>query len=126
MSGYLNRELQIGDELVVEGPFGCFNYSPSAGDQPEHLTLVAGGSGITPMLSIVESVLTESDGPTIHLVYANRTPESTIFLERVEELAAQNSDRLRISLGFSQSEKQNNSVFRLRETLELFTRTSSS
>jgi 3-ketosteroid 9alpha-monooxygenase subunit B len=59
------------------------------------LLLIAGGSGITPMLSITKAGLVEGQGRIV-LVYANRDPESVIFASQLRGLVAQHPDRLTI------------------------------
>ena len=103
MSHYLNQQLQAGDELVVEGPFGDFVYEPEMQTGISHLILVAGGSGITPILSIIESALTQPRGPRVHLIYANRSPETTMFRERLQELEQNHPQRFKLDIGYSES-----------------------
>lgn len=103
MSRYLNQELRVGDELVVEGPFGDFVYVPETQAGISHLVLVAGGSGITPILSIIESALAQPRGPRLQLIYANRSPETTMFRERLLELEQQYPQRFKLDIGYSES-----------------------
>lgn len=78
-----------GTELDVLPPAGVF--TPSSLD--DDLLLCAGGSGITPVMSIVKSALAEGGGQVV-LVYANRDERSVIFAEELRELAARYPDRL--------------------------------
>lgn len=57
--------------------------------------LLAGGSGITPMMSILKSALSQGNG-MITLVYANRNQDSVIFAAALRDLAAKHSDRLTV------------------------------
>ena len=61
----------------------------------EDLLLFAGGSGITPVLSILKSALAEGTGQVV-LVYANQHEESVIFAAQLRELAAQHPERLHV------------------------------
>ncbi|PRC51716.1 ferredoxin, partial [Mycobacterium sp. ITM-2017-0098] len=59
----------------------------------EHLVAFAGGSGITPIMSLVRTALADSSRP-IKLFYANRARDSVIFSEQLARLADANTDRL--------------------------------
>lgn len=106
MSSYINQDLKVGDELVVQGPFGDFVYPPenkASSDMPEsgtrkieELVLIAGGSGITPILSIMKTGLASSDS-LIHLVYASRSRDSLMFMDQVEKLRSLHTERLKVS-----------------------------
>ncbi|GAA4427544.1 hypothetical protein GCM10023148_31280 [Actinokineospora soli] len=80
-SNRLCDTLRAGDVVEVLPPMG--NFTPKSLD--DDLLLFAGGSGITPILSIVASALHAGSG-RITLVYANRDPESVIFARRLAEL----------------------------------------
>ncbi len=101
VSGFINEELQAGKELIVKGPFGDFVYPPAyikgQVKAMDNLVLIAGGSGITPVLSILEAALNESYTSAIHLIYAGRSRESLMFLHQLEVLQANNPDRLNIT-----------------------------
>lgn len=83
MSAFINRELEVGDTVEVRAPAGDFVIGPRG---EASLILVAGGIGITPMLSFLESVAASCEPIRIHLVYANRTAISEAFAERIAEL----------------------------------------
>ncbi len=80
-----------GDELESLAPAGIF--TPSSLD--EDLLLFAAGSGITPVLSIVKSVLAAGTGRVV-LVYANRDDRSVIFATQLAALAAGHPTRLTV------------------------------
>jgi len=95
MSNYLNDNLQIGQPVEVMVPEGrfCPDLTPS---YSKHLLLIAGGSGITPMMSILKTALTLAADSRVTLVYANRNPESVIFYQELEKLRSHYSDRLKV------------------------------
>jgi len=98
MSGFINKELEQGDELIVQGPFGDFAYPSVDNTQNiEALVLVAGGSGITPILSIMQTALDDNSSIPVHLVYTSRSKESIMFFEQIEQLKARYSERLKVS-----------------------------
>lgn len=88
-SNWLHDNLRAGDTLRVLPPSGIF--SPKQID--DDLLLFAGGSGITPVLSIAETALQKGSGQVV-LLYANRDEESVIFAEHLRGLAEEHADRL--------------------------------
>lgn len=103
MSAYINQDLKKGDELIVEGPFGEFVYPSNIYPEAEALILVAGGSGITPNLAILETSLQHSETP-VHLIYASRSRDSLMFSEQIEALKANYPTRLRVNYVLDQNE----------------------
>ena len=86
-TSWLHGALQEGDTLDVMPPQGKFTVPPNtANGARRHLLLVAGGSGITPMMAIASQVLAREPATRITLVYANRTSASTMFKEELEDL----------------------------------------
>ncbi len=94
-STFINRKLKAGDELEVMTPMGNF-HTPLSGANKKNYVLFAGGSGITPMMSILKSVLYIEKQSTITLIYANRNEESTIFKSEIEKIAAENKDKVKV------------------------------
>ena len=90
-SGWICSELRPGDRLRVLPPSGIF--TPK--DLDADLLLFAGGSGITPVMSIIRTSLARGSGRII-LFYANRDERSVIFHAALAELAAENPDRLQV------------------------------
>lgn len=90
-SNWINDHLRPGDRLRVLEPSGIF--SPASLDAD--LLLFAGGSGITPIMSIARSVLERGTGRIV-LLYANRDERSVIFAGRWAALAAEHPDRLQV------------------------------
>lgn len=89
MSNWMNDTLRAGDTIDVLPPAGLFVLRAS--DAP--LVAFAGGSGITPILSIVKSALLTTSRE-IRLVYANRDRRSVIFADAIAALAAKSGGRL--------------------------------
>lgn len=90
-SNWLCDNVVPGDRIESLAPSGAF--TPKRLDT--NLLLVAGGSGITPILSIVKSVLVRGTGDIV-LLYANRDPESVIFAGALRDLADRYPDRLTV------------------------------
>jgi 3-ketosteroid 9alpha-monooxygenase subunit B len=87
-SNWINDNLRAGSRLTVLPPSGIF--TPASLDAD--LLLFAGGSGITPVISIAKSALAKGSG-TVVLLYANRDERSVIFAEELTELAQKHPDR---------------------------------
>ena len=87
-SNWICDHLRPGDRLRVLPPSGIF--TPSSLDAD--LLLFAGGSGITPIMSITRTVLAKGTGRIV-LAYANRDADSVIFAAALADLAAEHPDR---------------------------------
>ncbi|MFT3759187.1 2Fe-2S iron-sulfur cluster-binding protein [Thauera sp.] len=90
-SNWLCDQIRPGDALDVMAPAGVFTPVSLQDD----FVLCAGGSGITPVFSILRSALAHGQG-RILLLYANRDERSVIFRDELNALAAQHSARLRV------------------------------
>ena len=90
-SNWLCEELQEGQTLQVLPPAGVFVPRDLQGD----LLLFGGGSGVTPVLSILRSALLAGQG-RILLIYANRDEQSVIFRDELRFLAAVHPQRLQV------------------------------
>jgi ferredoxin-NADP reductase len=96
---YLLNEVQVGDELETTGPAGSFYHEPLIdGDE---LVFLAGGSGITPFMSIIRDALQSGRQLKIHLLYGSRVPDDVIYGDELAELAADHPN-LRYSLVLSE------------------------
>lgn len=90
-SNWINDALEVGHQIECLPPSGVFTPKSFEDD----LLLFAGGSGITPVLSIVKSALAVGSGQLV-LVYANQHENSVIFATQLRELAEANPDRLHV------------------------------
>lgn len=90
-SSWLCSRLGPGDTLEVAPPAGMFTPKSLNGD----FLLFAGGSGITPVFSILRSVLAAGKG-TVRLIYANRDERSVIFARELKRLSAEHPRRLQV------------------------------
>ncbi|WP_341236164.1 2Fe-2S iron-sulfur cluster-binding protein [uncultured Sulfitobacter sp.] len=84
-STWANEDLKIGDKLDAMPPMGSFHtpLDPAVG---KHYLGFAGGSGITPVLSILRTVLSREPSSRFTLVYANRDVNSIMFRDEIEDL----------------------------------------
>ncbi len=94
-SNWANEALKPGRAIDVMTPDGRFTTELDPARARRYVGF-AGGSGITPMLSLIETILSTEPRSTFTLVYGNRTVASIMFLERLEELKNAYIDRLRL------------------------------
>ena len=95
MSNYLPRQLKAGDTLKVMEPMGSFVTEYQA-DNKRHIIMFAGGSGITPMISIIKSTLTQEPNSLVSLIYCNRNIDSIIFKDALEQMQTEDEGRLHV------------------------------
>ncbi len=95
VSTYINDTLKVGDTLEVMTPMGTFFTEMNPSNKKKYV-LFAGGSGITPMFSILKTVLKAEPLSSIVLLYGNNDEASIIFQKQIEVLALANSDRLNV------------------------------
>ena len=94
-STFANDTLKVGDTLNAMPPMGSF-FTALDPKQPKNYLGFAGGSGITPVLSILKTVLKRERLSTFTLVYANRAVNTIMFREELEDLKNQYMGRLTI------------------------------
>lgn len=95
MSNWLPDHLKVGSTLKVMEPMGHFTTEFSK-DKKRHLIAFAGGSGITPMMSIIKSLLTQEPDSIISLIYCNRNFDSVIFKDELTKWETNYEGRLHI------------------------------
>ncbi|MFJ2771486.1 2Fe-2S iron-sulfur cluster-binding protein [Streptomyces sp. NPDC087300] len=101
-STYAFKEVAVGDELEVMTPAGRFTLDPA----PGRYAAVVGGSGITPVLSIVTTLLEREPRADFCLIRSDRTAASTMFLEEVADLKDRWPDRFQLVTVLSREEQQ--------------------
>ncbi|MEM8985852.1 MAG: 1,2-phenylacetyl-CoA epoxidase subunit PaaE [Pseudomonadota bacterium] len=84
-SSWANDDLKVGDTLEAMAPMGNFYAALDPGAARAYLGF-AGGSGITPLMSIIKTVLEEEPRATFTLVYGNRSANAIMFREELEDL----------------------------------------
>ena len=95
LSNYLNDHLKEGDEIEVFPPMGKFTteYEP---DNQRTLILLGGGSGITPLMSHIKTLLHKEPKSMAFLFYGNQDKESIIFDEELRELKTHYAERFKL------------------------------
>jgi ring-1,2-phenylacetyl-CoA epoxidase subunit PaaE len=95
VSSFINDSVKVGDVVEVMTPMGNFFTEMKPGNKKNYI-LFGGGSGITPMFSILKTVLKSEPQSRIILFYGNNEEPSIIFKKQIEQLAIANSDRLNV------------------------------
>lgn len=95
MSNWLGDHLKPGAKVKVMEPMGQFT-TEYARDRKRHLVMFAGGSGITPMMSIIKSIHTQEPDSIVSLIYCNRDIDSIIFKDTLEEMQTRDEGRLHV------------------------------
>lgn len=95
MSNWLADNLKPGITIKVMEPMGQFTTEFNK-TRKRHIIMFAGGSGITPMMSIIKSILTQEPESIVSLIYCNRDIDSIIFKDVLEKMATEDEGRLHV------------------------------
>lgn len=95
MSNYLNNEVNVGDKLEVMPPMGSFVLDEGA-QKAKNIVLWGGGSGITPLLSLIKTALANLPDCKCLLIYANRDEDNIIFNKELDLLEKTHSGRFSV------------------------------
>ncbi len=95
MSNWLPDNLKAGSTVKVMAPTGHFTTEYKK-ENKRHLIMFAGGSGITPMMSLIKSTLTQEPESICSLIYCNRDVDSIIFKEAFDTLQITHAGRLHV------------------------------
>jgi len=108
-SNWVGDQLKPGDTVEVMVPHGSFT-TDFAATRQRHLVGIAGGSGITPVMSLIKTLLREEPESLFTLLYGNRDSSSVIFLETLAGLKDKHLGRLEI-YHFLDAEEQDIELF---------------
>ena len=108
-STWANSKLKVGDTLEALLPRGAFHTSIDQNAQKKYLGF-AGGSGITPVLSIIKTLMTREPKSSFTLIYANRNVNSIMFREELEDLKNLHIGRLNL-IHILETENQEAEIF---------------
>ncbi|KAJ5777577.1 NADH-cytochrome b5 reductase 1 [Penicillium odoratum] len=94
ISKYLT-ELKVGQTMKVRGPKGAMVYTPN---MCRHIGMISGGTGITPMLQVIEAIIRNrprnggNDVTKVDLIFANVNAEDILLKEKLDKLSAEDPD----------------------------------
>lgn len=95
ISTYINDKVKAGDTVEVMIPMGNFYTELNPANKKNYI-LFAGGSGITPMMSILKTVLKSEPHSNVSLLYGNNDEASVIFKKQIDAIAAAYPNRLKV------------------------------
>ncbi len=101
-STFANTKLKTGDHIELGKPAGNFFVETNKQNQKSY-TLIAAGSGITPIISILKTILNDEPNSTVNLFYGNKSPELTIFKNKIDELITQFNNNLNVHYIYSKT-----------------------
>ena len=104
-SEFAANELEVGSELEVMPPSGQFHANPDANSDKFYLGFAA-GSGITPILSIVATILRDEPKSRFALFYGNRRQSTTMFIDDLYALKNRYPERLQLQFVFSREDQE--------------------
>jgi ferredoxin-NADP reductase/sterol desaturase/sphingolipid hydroxylase (fatty acid hydroxylase superfamily) len=109
VTNYLAENLKVGDTLEVTAPSGQFYLNAEPANQ-KYYVMIAGGSGITPIYSMMGTILKFEPKSKITLLYANRNSTSIIFKEKIEQWKNEFPTQLEVKYFLSEEENPKNAI----------------
>ncbi len=109
-SVWANETLKSGDTLDVMPPQGRF-VLPESDGSPRHLVAFAAGAGITPIIAMIKQALANEPQTTFTLVYGNRSPDTILFREELEDLKDRHLGRFNLLHVLSRNEESSAPLF---------------
>lgn len=100
MTKYL-EQMNIGDTIEIRGPKGAMQYTTSYAN---HIGMIAGGTGITPMYQLIRAICDDKSNTTkMSFLYANNTEEDILLRKELDEFARENPDKFSVQYVLSQA-----------------------
>jgi ring-1,2-phenylacetyl-CoA epoxidase subunit PaaE len=109
VSTYIYNHIRVGDVIKALPPAGRFVLKTQAGNRRD-IFLVAAGSGITPVFSILKDILINETLSRVILIYSNRDERSTIFYEALNILSGKYPSQFKCIYVFSEPEKKTDAI----------------
>ncbi|PVU95894.1 hypothetical protein BB561_001528 [Smittium simulii] len=86
--------LSVGDELLIKGPITKLNYEPN---MRKEIGMIAGGTGITPMLQVINKITENSDDHTkVNLLFANNAEEDILLKDHLDSIEKKYPGKLKV------------------------------
>lgn len=103
MSEYILDNWKVGDEVTTSGPQGVFYYEGLR--DAKNVVAVAGGSGITPILSMAYAIMAGDEDFNLTVLYGSRTEKDVLFKKEFEEISKR-TDKVKVVYVLSDEEKE--------------------
>ena len=84
--------LKVGDTAVVDGPYGLFSYTAFRQERKKDVIMIAGGVGVTPMLSMIRHIVETGDKRKVLLIWSNKTEADILFHDELAFIVTANSN----------------------------------
>ncbi|KAJ5476075.1 Cytochrome b5 [Penicillium sp. IBT 31633x] len=95
------EQMQIGDTIEIRGPKGAMQYTTSYAN---HIGMIAGGTGITPMYQLIRAICDDkADTTKMSLLYANNTEEDILLRDELDTFARENPEKFSVQYVLSQA-----------------------
>ncbi len=108
VSNHIADTLEVGSQVAVMAPQGRF-YPKLDADHRKTYYLVAAGSGITPIFSILKTILEAEPQSFVHLLYGSRQEEGIIFKNQLDALQARYANQITVTHILSQPKREKSS-----------------
>jgi ring-1,2-phenylacetyl-CoA epoxidase subunit PaaE len=105
VSNHLCSNVKVGDTVAVMSPQGRF-HTPLSIEQRKTYYLFSAGSGITPLMSILKTILESEPASVVHLLYGNRSEDSIIFKQQLADLVKKYAGQLTVEHVLTQPKKE--------------------
>jgi ring-1,2-phenylacetyl-CoA epoxidase subunit PaaE len=109
MSTHLVEKVKTGDIIEVMAPAGVFTYEPVPSNTSD-IVLIGGGSGITPLYSVIGSALAVEKNSRVYLVYSNRDENSVMLKSGLEKYKTNYPDRFKMVEVYSKPKQAVNGI----------------
>lgn len=109
VSGYLFENIKPGNEIDVMPPLGHFTIDIDDKNSKNYI-LIGAGSGITPLMSLMKSILRVEKKSRIYLIYQNRNSSTIIFKDQIENLIDKYTNRLSVVNVFSKPKETDKGI----------------
>ena len=118
-SPHANSRWEVGDSIDVAAPQGRFTFEADP-EKSRQVVAFAAGSGITPIMGIMKTLLENEPQSKFHLIYGNQNVEETIFYDTIQDMVAKYEDRLSVRWVFSKANIQDALFGRIDEGITKF------
>ncbi len=109
VSSYMNDVVLVNEQLMVAPPTGHFQLDTSKVKEESNYIFIGAGSGITPLISMITSLLKTTDKTVSHMFYGSRTEDTIIYRTKLDRLKLVYKDRLKIHHFISRDSEKNKS-----------------
>lgn len=103
VSNYIVDNIKVGDTIEASDPTGNFTYEPLR--DAEHIVAIAGGSGITPFVSLAKAISEGSEKCTLTIIYGSRKEEDILLKSELDTIC-QSSDKVNVVYVLSEEDKE--------------------